>query len=356
MDQGEVIDLLEQALRARSVLFETPEGKRHEAALRLFNGFLEGLPDLVVDLYAQTLVIYDYAGYAAGSHPEDESQPGAAGRLTVEEAVRFFTQKLPWIQAVLMKTRNDPDEQSRRGRVVFGERLDRRIRENGIWYAIDLSLNLDASLYLDTRGLRGWARDMLAGKRVLNTFAYTGSLGVAAVAGGAREVIQTDLNRRFLNLAKDSYALNGFPVHRADFRSGDFWVQTSQLTRAGELFDCVFVDPPFFSVTERGTVDLIANSQRVINKVRPLVGDGGWLVAINNALFFSGAEYWRLLEELCRDGYLSIEGTIPVQADFTGYPQTRVGDPPVNPAPFNHTTKIAILRVQRKDGRRADLI
>jgi 23S rRNA (cytosine1962-C5)-methyltransferase len=341
MDQGEVVDLLERAIQARAALFETPEGQRHEAALRLFNGFLEGWPDLVVDLYARTLVVYNYA-----DNP-------TAGAPAVAEAVRFLPQRLPRIQAALVKTRNAPDEPSRRGQVVLGERLDRRIRENGVWYAVDLALNLDASLYLDTRGLRAWARDTLVGKRVLNTFAYTGSLGVAAMAGGAGEVIQTDLNRRFLNLAKDSYALNAFPVRRADFRGGDFWAQASQLIRSGELFDCVFVDPPFFSVTEWGTVDLVANSQRVINKVRPLVGDGGWLVAINNALFLSGAEYWHLLEALCQDGYLSIEGTIPVPPDFTGYPETRVGDPPVDPAPFNHATKIAILRARRKDGRRA---
>lgn len=38
---------------------------------------------------------------------------------------------------------------------------------------------------------------------MLNTFAYTGSLGVAACAGGTRRVVQVDLNRRFLDLARD---------------------------------------------------------------------------------------------------------------------------------------------------------
>jgi 23S rRNA (cytosine1962-C5)-methyltransferase len=78
-------------------------------------------------------------------------------------------------------------------------------------------LNADSSLYLDTRLLRAWASEHLGGKRVLNTFAYTGSLGVAAQAGGAARVVQLDLNRRFLNLAKDSYTLNGFPIHKSDF-------------------------------------------------------------------------------------------------------------------------------------------
>jgi 23S rRNA (cytosine1962-C5)-methyltransferase len=183
---------------------------------------------------------------------------------------------------------------------------------------------------------------------VLNTFAYTGSLGVAAMAGGASRVLHLDQSRAFLNVAKTSYTLNGFPIHKADFQTGDFFTQVSRLKRAGERFDCVFADPPFFSATSKGTIDLVHESHRVINKVRPLINDGGYLVAVNNALFVSGAEYIRTLEALCADGYLSIEELIPVPPDFTGYSQTIARTPPVDPAPFNHSTKIAVLRVRRK--------
>lgn len=339
MNQHEITSLLLRAADARRSLFDDPQAAVKTAAFRLFNGFLEGLPHLVIDLYAQTLVVFNYADDPRGAQAE------------VEAAWRLLVERMPWITTVVIKTKNSTDEGERRGVLAYGQAPSRKVREHGVWYAVDLLLNMDASLYLDTRELRGWAIANLSGKRVLNTFAYTGSLGVAAMAGGAREVIQMDLNRRFLNLAKDSYTLNGFPIQRADFRPGDFWDQAAQLNRAGALFDCVFVDPPFFSVTERGTVDLVANSRRVINKVRPLVGHGGWLVAINNALFLSGADYMRMLEEMSADGYLSVESLIPIPPDFTGYPETRVGDPPADPTPFNHSTKIAILRVKRKDGR-----
>lgn len=328
-----VVKWLSRAIDTRAGLFDPGR----EAAFRLFNGFLEGCPDLVVDLYARTLVLVNHSADPQSAQP------------LVDAAIEYMLERLPWVSAVIVKTRNTADEQARRGALVYGSAPDRKIRENGVWYAVNLMLNLDASMYLDTRYLRAWAIEHLAGKRVLNTFAYTGSLGTAAMAGGARQVVQTDLNRRFLNLAKDSYALNGFAVQRANFRAGDFWVVASNLRRAGELFDCVFVDPPFFSTTPRGTVDLVSQSQQVINKVRPLVGHNGWLVAINNALFLSGAAYLRLLEELCADGYMSIETLIDVPPDFTGFPETRVGQFLVDPAPFTHATKIAVLRVQRKD-------
>ena len=291
---------------------------------------------MVVDLYATTLVIHNYA------------EVPADGVSLVEVAQEFYLSRLPWLKVVILKTRNAKSQDERRGRIVFGEKPDRKIREHGVWYALDLMMNRDASLYLDTHHLRKWAIDNLAGKTVLNTFAYTGSLGVAAMGGGAKRVIHTDLNRKFLNVAKTSYTLNGFPIDKKDFISGDFFPVVSRMKRSGTLFDCVFLDPPFFSSTEKGTVDL-SDSKRLINKVRPLVTDGGWLVAINNALYLSGEAYMAMLEELCADGYLHVESLIPVPEDFTGYPETRVGEYLVDPAPFNHPTKIAILKIRTKN-------
>jgi 23S rRNA (cytosine1962-C5)-methyltransferase len=182
----------------------------------------------------------------------------------------------------------------------------------------------------------------------LNTFAYTGSLGIAALAGGARRVAQHDLHRQFLNVAKTSYTLNGFPIHKQDFISEDFFTLVGKLKRTNQLFDCVLIDPPFFSRTSQGKVDQVNESARLINRVRPLINDGGTLIAINNALYVSGKGYMQTLEALCEDGYLKIKALIPVPEDFTGYPETRMGNLITDPAPFNHSTKIVILEVRRK--------
>lgn len=340
MPHAALEDLLAQALAARRMaLRDTPELVRQEGALRLLHGYLEGLPDLAVDLYARTLVLHVSA------------EPSSHAHEMVKQALRFYQAQLPWIDTVLVKWRSSERESERRGLLLAGTTPARKVREHGVWYALDLTLNLDASLYLDTRHLRAWALRELSGLRVLNTFAYTGSLGVAAAAGKARQVIQTDKSRRFLNLAKDSYALNGLPVHREDFRDGDFWTVIAALKRANQLFDCVFVDPPFFSQGSGGVVDLVNNNKAILNKLRPLVAHGGRLVSINNALFVSGAAYSAMLESLCADGYMTLEEMIPVPEEFAIPTQARVGQLPADPAPFNHSTKIAVLRVRRKDQR-----
>ena len=324
--------LLDKTLLLRQDMFD-PD---HLSALRLFAGFYEGEPRLLADVFAGTLLLT-----AACDSAEE------AGGL-LDAAQRFYLERLPWLTCVVQKQRQADDPGLRRGRTSFGTEVSTLISENGVRYTLDLRMNQDASFYLDTRGLRIWLKENASGSEVLNTFAYTGSLGVAALAGGAIRTLQVDRNARFLELARRSAMLNHLDLGRMKLRAADVFSEIGNCKKAGQLFDLVLLDPPFFSVTERGKVDLVSESTRLINKLRPLVKDGGRLVSINNALFLPGQEYYQSLEALCRDGYLEIETILPVPEDVTGFADTVVTKPPVDPAPFNHLTKIVIMRVHRK--------
>jgi 23S rRNA (cytosine1962-C5)-methyltransferase len=328
-----LLELLDRCLNARAAFFDPA----HQSAFRLFNGFIEGCPDLVIDLYASTVILTNYA------------DPPEGGREWIVIAQALLQERLPWLRAGIVKSRNSQFPAEKKGRLLFGEGPVQAVREHGVWYAVNPVMHQDSGLYLDMRNLRSWAHDHLKAKTVLNAFAYTGSLGVAALAGGARRAVQLDRNQAFLDVAKASCALNEIPVRESDFVRADFFRQVARFRRGGERFDCVFLDPPFFSSSPSGVVDQVRQSARLINKVRPLVHDGGTLVAVNNALYVSGRDYMQTLEHLCADGYLAIQELIPVPEDFTGYPETHVDAPITDPAPFNHSTKIAVLEVRRKD-------
>lgn len=302
-----------------------------ETAFRLFNGFYEGYPALALDVYGKTLLIHDYS---------DEPNQELISRL-----VDYLRGGLGWLRAGILKTRNGKTQENKRGQILFGE-PDRKIKEHHVWYAIDLTMNRDASFYLDTSNLRKWLIENSKDKTVLNTFAYTGSLGVAAMAGGASGVVQTDRNKNFLSLAKDSYSLNHFPIQKQNFITQDFFPAVSRFKAGKQTFDCVIIDPPIFSSTSKGKVDLENESVRLINKVRPLINDGGILISINNGVYVSGSDYMKILETICKDGYLSVRELIPVPESFIGY--NKVGKPITDPSPFNHSTKIAALDVKRK--------
>lgn len=332
MTTPELIEQFTRALQARAHLL----GDSHTNALRLFSGFYEGLPGLAVDFYASTLLLFDFR------------KSVLPGDTLPEDLQAVCLDQLPQVDCVIRKSRSTENPILKNGQVTFGDTPAAEIREDGTRYALSLLMNQDASFYIDTRLLRHWLKTHSSGQQVLNTFAYTGSLGVAALAGGATRVIQLDRSRKFLELARISCMLNHFDLGKMKLTADDFFTGVSQLKRSGVLFDLVIVDPPYFSVTEKGTVNQVEESTRVINKVRPLVRDGGRIVAVNNSLFLAGEEYYRSLSDLCADGYLEIEELIPIPEDVTGYPETVVSQPPVSPAPFNHPTKIAVLRVKRK--------
>lgn len=305
---------------------------------RLFNGFYEGAPGLVLDRYGATLVILDHS--PAGTYTELAKKIG-----------EWALKELDGIVSILFKQRSSSDAAQRVGKLLAGTHLPSQVTEFGVRYALDLQMNQDAGFYIDTRLLRRWLLDNAAGKQVLNTFAYTGSLGVAAGAGGASTVIQTDLSKKFLQFAVKSWDLNEFPRLNQDILPGDFFRVAGRLRNQDRLFDIVILDPPFFSTTGAGRVDLQNESTRLINKIRPLVAHEGRLVVINNALFLFGADFMAELAQLCQSDYLSLERLISIPEDITGYADTIIAPPPVDPAPFNHPTKIAVLRVTRKDGR-----
>jgi 23S rRNA (cytosine1962-C5)-methyltransferase len=294
MDISLILSYLNQALQARLFLLDAT----HTSALRLFNGFYEGLPDLSVDLFGRTLVLYNYADQPTNFSP------------LIQAITEFYCTNLPWLNAILLKTRHAEDPSARRGSLLFGESTDDRICEHRVWYALDLQMNQDASFYLDTRNLRQWLKENTVGQSVLNTFAYTGSLGIAALAGGAISVLQTDLNPRFLEHARRSASLNPTITGQQSLQSGDFFRIAGTLRHQETRFDTVILDAPFFSQTSAGQVDLLNQSARLINKIRPLVAQNGRLIAINNALFLSGADYLASLQALCGDGLYGNRGTL----------------------------------------------
>jgi hypothetical protein len=59
------------------------------------------------------------------------------------------------------------------------------------------------------------------------------------------------------------------------------------------------------------------------------------------------------LSSLCADGYLELTERIDVAADVVGLERVTAMPWPVDPAPFNYPTKIAILWARRRDHRRA---
>ena len=230
------------ALRARIVPPETD-------AYRLINAEGDGLPGLIVDRYAEYLVVQVLT-------------PGVARleRLWLPALV-----ELGEVKGVLARG-------GLSGRAFAAEHADGLlwgaapagrvlIREVGLRFAADLLGGQKTGFYLDQRDNRRRVGRLAAGARMLNAFAYTNAFGVYAAAGGAREVVAVETSVAANELARENWALNGFAPERLHIVRE---AVQRVLRQEAERFDLIVLDPPPYA-KERGQVERAARAYKDLN-------------------------------------------------------------------------------------------
>ncbi len=139
-------------------------------------------------------------------------------------------------------------------RLVAGNGPERfEVTELGCRYRIDLGASATSSgLFLDQRETRRrLLTSDLTGRTVLNTFAHTGALSVAAARAGA-ETLTLDLSKRYLDWARENFRLNGIDPADHDFMYGDALDWMQRFARKDRCFDLVIADPPSSSTPRKG--------------------------------------------------------------------------------------------------------
>ena len=200
------------------------------------------LPGLVVDRYAQALVI----------------QVGTAGL----EALRPV-----WWPLLLELGKREGltvfVERSQSGRKDEGldpiNRLMKgslsgpiEIREGTVKLRADLLKGQKTGFFLDQRPHRLTVGRVSKGTRVLNAFGYTGGFSVHAGVGGAAHVATLDISGPALDQAEADWALNGLDPLNHERMQGDAFELMRGLEP--EAWDRVIVDPPAFA-KQRKDVD-----------------------------------------------------------------------------------------------------
>jgi 16S rRNA (guanine966-N2)-methyltransferase len=103
--------------------------------------------------------------------------------------------------------------------------------------------------------LFNWLQPRIAGARCLDLFAGSGALGFEAASRGAAEVVMLERSAAVVRMLEDNVralAAEGVRVRRVDALR---W-----LSRAGEPFDVVFLDPPFAAGLLAPSCDLLTRN------------------------------------------------------------------------------------------------
>ena len=240
--------------------------------VRLVHGEADGLPGLIVDRYADVLSAqFLSAGSERWKATIADALLAATGCTRLYERSDVGVRGLEGLAPVKGWLRGADDH---------GGATEVTIREHDWRLTVDVAEGHKTGFYLDQRDNRARFAQLVrhfGAQRVLNCYCYTGGFSVAALAGGAAQVVSVDSSAPALERARAHVALNGFAAARAEFVDADVNAYLRQQLEAGARFDAIVLDPPKFAPTA-AHAERAARAYKDINRLAlMLLAPGGLL-------------------------------------------------------------------------------
>jgi 23S rRNA (cytosine1962-C5)-methyltransferase len=200
---------------------------------------------------------------------------------------------------------------------IWGEDIRyTEVTENGIHYEVRPGVNQNAGLFLDMRPLRGWLKDYSQGKNVLNLFSYTCSLSVAALAGGARQVVSADMSKPSIEWGKRNHQLNEHDLRQVRSLPHNILKSWARIQKLGP-FDTIIIDPP---TRQKGSFNAEKHYAGIMKKLHNLASPGADIIASLNSPYL-GSDYLPNLMTRYQ-GKIRLIGEFPVSPEFVDrYPE-----------------------------------
>lgn len=150
--------------------------------------------------------------------------------------------------------------------------------EDGLRFRLRFGRGRNVGFFPDMAVGRRLTRRLASGKRVLNLFAYTCGFSVAALAGGARQVVNLDMNQGALELGRLNHRINGIDPRQASFLPLELFRSFGKLTRLGP-FDLAICDPP---ATQGASFTAERHWPKLLRRLPDLLAPGGEILACRN--------------------------------------------------------------------------
>ncbi len=241
-----------------------------QEARRLLHGrghTYPGLEQVTVDVFPPYVVVGLFRDAAKVS---DE---------LVAELTSALASKLPGVEGIAVQRR---DGRHTTTHVLQGEVPDRVCtQEAGLKFWVRPLANQNVGLFLDMAPLRHRLRTQSDGARVLNLFAYTCSLSVAAMAGGAAKVVNNDMSRQALDIGKENHLANEHEIRRVHMLPHNLFKSWWKVRQLGP-FDTVVIDPP---TNQRGSFVAEKHYGQILKRLKEFAAPGARVYACLNSPF-----------------------------------------------------------------------
>ena len=164
--------------------------------------------------------------------------------------------------------------------VLWGETVTHTIaQESDLKFNIEFGKAQNTGLFLDMRNGREWVKHNSENKNVLNLFSYTCPFSVAALAGGAKQVVNVDVSKSSLSKGRDNHRLNKQDTTKVKFEGVDIFKSYGRLKKYGP-YDLLICDPPSF---QKGSVDIERDYSKIIRRIPQLMKEKGELLLCLNS-------------------------------------------------------------------------
>ncbi|MCR8847271.1 class I SAM-dependent rRNA methyltransferase [Rossellomorea sp. SC111] len=244
-------------------------------AFRVFNGEGDGFGGVTIDYFDGYYLIQWYSKGAYSFHEE------------VMESLRELTeykgiyQKKRFAQEGKYVDEDDFVEGTRPSFPLL-------VKENGVQFAIYLNDGAMVGVFLDQREVRKRIRDSYSeGKRVLNTFSYTGAFSVCAALGGASLTTSVDLANRSLSKTIEQFSINGIDYEAQDIIVEDVFKYFKYAVKKQLSFDVVILDPPSFARSKKHTFSAAKDYKDLLKEAIAITEKNGTIVASTNCSTFN---------------------------------------------------------------------
>ncbi|WP_303309741.1 class I SAM-dependent rRNA methyltransferase [Hymenobacter sp. BT730] len=201
---------------------------------RLIHAEGDGLPGLIIDVYGDTAVVQ---AHSAGMY---KARPliAAALQAVLGESLRAIYDK----SAETVPAKAAPDAQNG---YLLGESTGQEhvVEENGHRFAVDWETGQKTGFFIDQRDNRALLARYAPGRRVLNTFCYTGGFSVYALQAGAELVHSVDSSKKAIELTNRNAELSGLQDKHEAYAQDVF----SFLKDRHNQYDLIVLDPPAFA-------------------------------------------------------------------------------------------------------------
>jgi 23S rRNA (cytosine1962-C5)-methyltransferase len=225
---------IRSSIEARHSLFDPAQTD----AVRLIHAESDFLPGLIVDKYADTLVMQCLTtGVEFWQETLDD--------LLLEET--GLTKLYERSDADVRELEGLPNRVGPLRDAISDTRII--VQEYGLKFIVNIATGHKTGFYLDQRNNRQSVRELALGRAVLDCFCYTGGFTVNALSGGAGSVVAVDSSSDALTLARENVALNSFSPDRVEFVEGDVFHILRKLRDEGRSFNMIVLDPPKFAST-----------------------------------------------------------------------------------------------------------